>query len=52
MQRAGALMLVLVVRDAGVVANGRGGFGAFAVAVAIDAVVEGTGGVDAAGSVV
>jgi len=52
MQRAGALVLVLVVHDAGVVANGRGGFGTFAVAVAIGDVVEGTGGVDAADGVV
>jgi len=52
MQRAGALVLVLVVRDAGVVANGWGGFGTVAVAVAIGDVVEGTGGVDAADSVV
>jgi len=41
MQHAGVLMLVLVVRDAGVVANGQGSFSAFAVVVATAAAVDG-----------
>ena len=46
------LWFIVACGGGGAVANGRGGFGVFAVAVAIGDVVEGTGGIDAAGSVV
>ena len=51
---ADALVLRFIVTcgGGGAVVNEQGGFGAFAVAVAIGDVVEGTGGIDAVGSVV
>ena len=46
------LRFVVTCSGSGAIANEQGGFGTFAVAVAIGNVVEGTGGVDVAGSIV
>ena len=51
---ASALVLwfVIVCGGGGAIANEQGGFGVFAVAIAIGDIVEGTGSVDMVGSVV